>query len=1019
MARSSWFFIGTTTLALVLALALSVVADDSTVKAQPQPFHIFFGNVKIGASAASPGQRVEARIDNVNYANSFQTGRNTVTESGGTYGVVASFHVCGDTIGTANKEGGKFGDEIKFFVGLKPATALNPDGTPFGRVDFVPGDTTRVDLVVASNAVPVAAGSNKFACTTGDEPPTPTPVPQPPFIPPVIIPPTEDDDVPVDAEATATAAAATQTAAPTQTAIAAATQTAVAAPTQTAVGATQTAIAAIPTQTAVARATRTAVAAATQTVIALTPTVTPTPSPTPTITPTPSITPSPTPRVTPSITPSPTPRVTPSITPSPTPRVTPSVTPTITPSPTPTETPEPPITAQEIRRLAQERPEEAAEALRKAIEKDPAGAARELGLALGQEPDVLQAVVNKLAEDNPDAVVNAVLALGAVDAGAANKILNAAGATEAAAKEVGEKLAEQMKEKPEEVIKVLEATTDDTQENVVKVLESALDEDAESLGESFALADDTETIGKLVGRLAEEKTEEMGEAIAALAQKVVDEDRLDKGGEILATAVKTANVKKVAESTIKAAKENPNNVTKLVKEMAKDAKALERLGEELSHVLLTDEDDLNDGDEDARGLKWKKTGSPAPIDKILSKFQDDKPNARVIVTDVVALPSGIPNLPSGRIINSLMALDPENFGGDEPVANHVTLFVEKSWLDANQIHQWSVQFNRFDDVQDEWRPAQAKRIREDEERVFFTVVIPGFSLWAISGSTDVEPPEFRADDLVISPTRVSEGESVTISARVTNLSDQAAEYNASLWLNSQVDTVELIAIDAGATVPVSFTIAPITGEYQARIDRLVGSFSVGPVVVTPVAPTPEPEERVTPVATTPEPEERVTPVAPTPQPEVRVTPIVPVVARGVGVTVGAVVGVIVAIIVAGLAGTIYLRTRGPLPPPPPPPAGPAPEPAAPDAPEEPSPEAAEAKPPTEVEPEGLAAQAETPTEEPPVEAEAEKPAEEPEADEEEPPSAAEAEPEEPAAQPGADEEEPEERPGPGTTPPAG
>ena len=289
------------------------------------------------------------------------------------------------------------------------------------------------------------------------------------------------------------------------------------------------------------------------------------------------------------------------------------------------------------------------------------------------------------------------------------------------------------------------------------------------------------------------------------------------------------------------------------------------------------------------------TLSPAPIDRILTRYAQAFPQARVVVRDVVQLPAGVPSLPSGSILNSMMEMSLEGFDNQDVVAAHTTLFIEKQWLDANQVHQWSLQFNRFDDERDAWRPAPAKRVREDAERVYFSVVIPGFSLWAITGSVNVPEVVFFVDELTITPTEAVEGEPVTIGVMVTNLTSSETEYNASLWLNSRVDTVRLVPIGANETVQVTFTVEPEDGSYHVRMDRLRGSLVVqkAPAPAAPVI-----EE----VVSTPVP------------PAIPVPAAAPVVEeRGVGLIVGIIVGGL-AIAIAAIIAVVFLRGREPSSP---------------------------------------------------------------------------------------------------------
>lgn len=111
----------------------------------------------------------------------------------------------------------------------------------------------------------------------------------------------------------------------------------------------------------------------------------------------------------------------------------------------------------------------------------------------------------------------------------------------------------------------------------------------------------------------------------------------------------------------------------------------------------------------------------------------------------------------------------EGFTPGELFSAHAKLSVEKRWLDANQIHQWAVSFNRFDTEKAKWVPTQAKRVSEDETQVFFSVVVTGFSLWAIAGETEVPPVRANVDNLEIVPAEPREGQTVTVSAQITKI----------------------------------------------------------------------------------------------------------------------------------------------------------------------------------------------------------------------------------------------------------
>jgi PGF-pre-PGF domain-containing protein len=244
------------------------------------------------------------------------------------------------------------------------------------------------------------------------------------------------------------------------------------------------------------------------------------------------------------------------------------------------------------------------------------------------------------------------------------------------------------------------------------------------------------------------------------------------------------------------------------------------------------------------GGQWQSVGSPAPISQILARYARTIANARVAVADVLELPAGVPALPAGQVVSGYVRLTAENFKAEDLLTSHITFFVEKSWLAANNVHPWSVQFNRYDEQQKTWAPGIGKRVREDAQRVYYSVTPPRLSLWAISGSLAMPPVAFRVDELSISPAKAPAGQDITIQTKVTNLGGQPAEYTATLWLNTQVHASKAQAIPAGSTVTVSFTVQPPAGSYNVRIDRLLGSFTVEaapPVVAPPVVAVPGPK----------------------------------------------------------------------------------------------------------------------------------------------------------------------------------
>ena len=263
---------------------------------------------------------------------------------------------------------------------------------------------------------------------------------------------------------------------------------------------------------------------------------------------------------------------------------------------------------------------------------------------------------------------------------------------------------------------------------------------------------------------------------------------------------------------------------------------------------------------------------PGAVHPVLVKLFVASPDASLGITELLQRPPGVTGLPAGRVVGYYLDLSPENLEDEDMNAAHVTLRVEKAWLEAEGLHPWSIRFGRFDRVGLVWRPVTAKRVREDGEYAYYSVAVSGFSTWALSGSTDVPPAVFRTDALTVTPSQAVEGQSVTIEARVTNLTQRAAEFSVSLWLNSQVSAAQRVSVAANAAAPVSFTVRAKAGFYEVRIDRLMAELTVQ-VAPTPTATPPPPPTATPGPAATPLPSATPTATATvTPQPPVSATP---------------------------------------------------------------------------------------------------------------------------------------------------
>ena len=145
------------------------------------PIHRFSGRVFVGSQPVVPaGLLVEARIGGVNYTNSTDEGRNTVTATGGVYGEVRDFHICADVPETPEKEGGTNGESVEFFVEGIRAETQHIDTTVVGLVRFERVSSTVLNLFVDSLTLATTpAIESAAACTNQVPTPTPTASPTP------------------------------------------------------------------------------------------------------------------------------------------------------------------------------------------------------------------------------------------------------------------------------------------------------------------------------------------------------------------------------------------------------------------------------------------------------------------------------------------------------------------------------------------------------------------------------------------------------------------------------------------------------------------------------------------------------------------------------------------------------------------------------------------------------------------------------------------------------------------------
>lgn len=91
----------------------------------------------------------------------------------------------------------------------------------------------------------------------------------------------------------------------------------------------------------------------------------------------------------------------------------------------------------------------------------------------------------------------------------------------------------------------------------------------------------------------------------------------------------------------------------------------------------------------------------------------------------------------------------------------------------------------------------------------------------------LSPASFSVSNLIISPDRVKQGETVTISAMVTNSGEVSGSYSVVLKIKGTVEGVEEVHLGPNTSERVSFTITKNTpGFYNVELEGLTGRFVV-------------------------------------------------------------------------------------------------------------------------------------------------------------------------------------------------
>jgi len=457
-------------------------------------------------------------------------------------------------------------------------------------------------------------------------------------------------------------------------------------------------------------------------------------------------------------------------------------------------------------------------------------------------------------------------------------------------------------------------------EDISKAVAKAAAVNPDAVGEAISVAaeSDTVTTGQILATGAEEDPVAIGQVLA----KAADASPVSIGRSLNTGAA--VNARAIGDALITAASEDVSSIGEaLAFGPARDATALAALGKEISVEPWMPEKTPKLGLSKTGDGYWLAVASAQAIgssvvDQVLGKYTDEASGAQVAVQDVGEKPADVPVPQDGDTVLSYVKLATENVNPDDLRASHVTLVVDKLWLLDEDIHPWSIQFNRYDEDRAAWTPHLAKRSGESASEVYYTVAPSGFSLWSISGREgEIPPKRFLVESMYAGS--ASEGEEFTVTARVTNLTDSPQNYNAVLWLNSETYMTRSVLIPGGLTKEMRFGLALPADTYDVRLGRINRKVTVKPslevaTVIPDVAPTAQPtmSKPATPVVTSvPAATTEASPVAvPT---EVVAAPvptvIEPATTTGGGFPIMIILGIVAVLALVGV-GFVVMKGRG-------------------------------------------------------------------------------------------------------------
>ena len=179
-----------------------------------------------------------------------------------------------------------------------------------------------------------------------------------------------------------------------------------------------------------------------------------------------------------------------------------------------------------------------------------------------------------------------------------------------------------------------------------------------------------------------------------------------------------------------------------------------------------------------------------------------------------------PEVPEDReIIGLAYELSPAGANFDPPIT--LTFKYDTSEL-PDGVAEENLILALWDEANEVWVNMESTVSPETDT---ISIEISHFSIYTVMARTS--PASFTIADLSVTPDVVSFGESVSITALVSNTGDLTGSYEVNLTVDGEAVQTQEVSLDGGASETLSFSITPDTiGGHTLSIGDLSGTIEV-------------------------------------------------------------------------------------------------------------------------------------------------------------------------------------------------